>query len=294
MRRTRVLGALLPLLLALGPAGLGALGALGPWPPPDRTDGTAQVETPAGEDPVERRATARLQLDHARGLKLAMRGTEGIVRERARDAAVSAYRAVRRYHPQAHAVCAEAAFRAGELLRAGGRADAALAEFQEAQARGAGTAFRARAWLEIGHLHRRAKRSDAALDAYLAVAVDEGACACRRDESLLWAGRVWAADGRDADARRVLLRVAEAGEDPVDRVRAYDELALLHLDRGDPEAAAGMLNACRLALSEVALERTRTGEKVRDAMQRMRVVDALHGVAKARERARRAQVPEKK
>ena len=243
---------------------------------------------------VERLATATLQLEHARGLKVAMRGTEGAAREEARRAAVAAYRAVRTHHPTARSVAAEAAYRAGELLRAGGQADGALDEFQEARDRGAGTAYRARASLEIGHLHRRARRTEPALDAYLGVAMDTTTCPCRRDEALLWAGRVWADGGRDADARRVFQRVAEEGEDPLDRVRAYDELGLLHLERGDPEAAAGVLDVCRLALSEVALERTRTGERVRDAMARMRVVDALQRVARARERARRVHAPEKK
>ncbi len=232
---------------------------------------------------VPRLASGKAQLDFARARKLEMRGLEGSARSRARAKAVEAYRAVRAHHPEARAAGAEAAFRAGELLRAGGDLGQGLEEFEVARELGRGTVFHARALLEIGHVHRRSLRRREALDAYLAVIAKSDACACYRDEASLWAGRVWASEGRDADARRAWNRVADEAEDPVDRVRAFDELALLRLARGDPEGAAGELNRCRLALSEVALELTEQGERVRGAMERMRVIAALQRVVEERE-----------
>lgn len=223
---------------------------------------------------IRRLESARAQLDFARRHKLAFRRAVEEERGFLRTRAVEAYRAVRVYHPEEPATCAEAAFRAGEILRAAGSFDEALAEFAWARARGVGP-FRVRAQLEIGHIQRRVGRPSEALDAYLAVVADANASAGLRDEALLWAGRVRADEGRNDDARRMWERVAEAGEDPVDRIRAYDYLALLWVVAGDPEAAAGVLDRCRRALSDVALEETKRGERVRKALVRMRVVEAL-------------------
>jgi hypothetical protein len=77
------------------------------------------------------------------------------------------------------------------------------------------------------------------------------------------------------DARAAWTRVAEQGSDPLARIEAFDELALLLLERGDPEGAAGMLDRCLVTLSARALEETSEGERVRNALLRMRVVGAL-------------------
>ena len=69
--------------------------------------------------------------------------------------------------------------------------------------------------------------------------------------------------------------VAEGGTDPLDRILAYDYIALSWLDKGDLEAAAGVLNQCLRALSPMALEESRSGERVRNSLLRMRVVESL-------------------
>jgi len=235
---------------------------------------------------VPRLGDAGAQLAYARGRKQEMAGLDGAARERARSDAVEAYRAVREHHPRARAAIAEAAFRAGELLRAAGRFDDARVEFRVASAEGSGTEFRVRARLELGHLERRARRRERALDEYLAVVADEESCAHHRDEALLWSGRVYSELKRDDDARRAWERVAKHGEDPVDRVRAFDELGLAWVRRGDCEAAAGELQRCRLALRDDALEETERGARVRAALESMRTVRRLREVA--RRRAERA------
>ena len=247
-------GAALALLFALaGPAG----GAQGP-------DG----EVPRLESVSE-------QYDHARGIKLSMRGTRGRERMLRRLRAAEAYRAVRRYFPAQREVGGEAAFRAGELLRAGAEDERALAEFRTARALAAGGEFAVRAALEIAHLHRRRGDSSEALEAYLTVVTDLRAEPRWRDDAAIWAGRVWYETGRVEEARLWWNRVARGAEDPHDRLRAYDQLALARVDEGDLEGAAGVLELCRRGLSDVALEETPRGERLRNALMNMRALDAL-------------------
>jgi len=229
---------------------------------------------------VPRLADAGLQLAHARAKKQELRGLDGAARSRAREAAVDAYRAVREHHPRARAAVAEAAFRAGELLRAAERLDEARLEFAVAAHEGAQSGFRVRARLELGHLGRRANDHAEALAQYLAALSDPEACGHERDEALFWTGRVHAAEEREADARRAWEQVAEGALDPVLRVRAFDELGLAWLRRGDAPAAAGEWNRCRLALADEALEETETGARVRAALEGARTLRSLQEVAR--------------
>src|SRR5262245_31481992 len=89
-------------------------------------------------------ANAEAQLAHARRQKYEMRGRPEGELAAWRLRTVEAYRAVRVFHSEARAACVEAAFRAGEILRAAGDEAAALVEFGwAARQRGAGD-FRAR------------------------------------------------------------------------------------------------------------------------------------------------------
>ena len=223
---------------------------------------------------VPRLETPAAQLAHARRLKRNLEGAQPEERTFWRKLAVEAYQAVRLFHGDG-AAAAEASFRAGELLRAGGEEERALSEFQNAELLGTGTEFRSRARLEIGHLHRKNARPREALDAYLRVTADAAGESFRRDDAWYWAGVVWRAEEQLDDARSAWRRVAEHGIDPLDRVLAFDALALSYLELGDLEAAAGVLNECLTALSERALEETSEGERVRNALLRMRVVDEL-------------------
>lgn len=231
------------------------------------------------QEPVPRMATAEAQLAYARArrgaLARAAPAESDDARESARERAVAAYQAVRGFHPEARAPAVEAAFRAGELLRAAGADERARAEFAWAAEHGAGTDFRARARLELGHLERRAGRARGALEAYLAVAGEADARAARRDEAWLWAGVVWKTLGRTDEARAAWQRVAEQGADELVRIRAYDEMCALALERGDPEGAAGVLHECLVRLSARAEEETRAGARVRAALLRMRSVTEL-------------------
>ncbi|MBL8857313.1 MAG: hypothetical protein JNL28_02255 [Planctomycetes bacterium] len=234
------------------------------------------LRAPPGEvSTTPRQENAKAQLEHATSVKKAMRGAEGEARERARDEAVRAYRAVREYFAGDVALCAEAAFRAGELLRSTDDTAGAQAEFTFARDRGAGTDFRVRAMLELAHLERRAKHAQPAIAAYESVIAEETATARQKDDARLWLGRMFADLERVPDARRVWQKVADKGDDPLDRIRAFDLIASSLVDSGDLEGAAGMLERCRESLSEVSAEETRLGERVRSSLAAMRSIEQL-------------------
>ena len=159
----------------------------------------------------------------------------------------------------------------------------ALAEFQIARERGKDSPYRVRAGLEIAHLHRRAQDVERALAAYEAVLTDAAATPGQRDDASYWEGHVYASAKRIEDARRVWQRLADTGEDPLDRIRAWDGIAASYVDAGDLEGAAGALERCREATAEVAAEETRLGERVRRALATMRAVDDLQRAVEKRD-----------
>jgi len=234
------------------------------------------------ETVVPRMATAEAQLGHARRLKRELGTKAGEELVFWRKLAVEAYQSVRVFHPEARVLAAEAAFRAGEILRSAEQDGPAAAEFRWCAQNARGTDFRARARLELGHLERRAERWREALELYVDVAADAEAAPARRDDAWLWAGTAWSALERREDARTAWRRVAEQGSDDLLRVRAFDELALAWLAQDDPEAAAGELARALELLSPRALEETESGERVRDALLRMRIVSELPRVIAAR------------
>jgi tetratricopeptide (TPR) repeat protein len=242
---------------------------------PARADSTSKDARPAAHASIPRLDTAKAQLAHAAGLKKAMSGTEGDARDAARKLAIEAYRSVREYFAGDAGACAEAAFRAGELLRAGDDDAGAQSEFAIARDRGTGTSFQVRAMMEIAHLDRRGKRLEKALDGYEAVVAADAATARQKDDAALWSGRVYADLERPKDARRVWQRVADKGDDPLDRIRAWDMMASLLVDQGDLEGAAGTLEKCREALAEVSQEESKLGERVRTALASMHAQDEL-------------------
>ena len=228
------------------------------------------------EHVVPQRDSGQAQLELARTWKGRFRGQETPEeRERWRRLAVEAYRAVRHYHPQARAQGAEAAFRAGELLRAAGKVNDAEAEFRVARTLGAGTPFRARAQLELGHAARRREAWRVAIECYLDVALEERAARKQRDDAMIWAGRAWEAEGRHDEARRAWGIVARGQGDALLRVRAHDAIALSFVRDEDLEAAAGALHACFVDFITVSHERSELGRDVRAALARMGSVTAL-------------------
>jgi len=248
--------------------------------------------TSAGElAGVPRAASAAGQLRFATQRKLRLWRAQPAEVGQARALAVLAFRAVREYFPEARELGAEAAFRAGELLRAAADDAGARTEFDAACRLGAHTEFSARARIEIGHIERRVGQPQLALDAYLSVLMDVDIAARWRDDAGLAAGRAYEELERVEDARRLFQLVAEHGEDPLDRIRGFDEWAETFVEVDDLEAAAGVLALCRNALASRAAEETELGMRVRNALDRMRCIESIE-LAVARRRKARATIGE--
>jgi tetratricopeptide (TPR) repeat protein len=260
------------------------------------------TEVRAGDTPgasvaeVPRQETAQAQITYAARLKGQLKsearaetkgesggassGRDGTAQDEAEHAAlraraIAAYRAVRVLWPEDPEACAEASFRAGELLRAAKSHDEALQEFEIAREKGSADGYGSRARLELAHLLRRLKQNERALAEFEALVGLSKAPQDRRDEAGLWAGRVQHDSGQRAQACRTWQRLAGQAADPIDRIQAWDWLVQDLVEAADLEGAAGMLERAREALGDVAAEETKLGERVRNALQRMRSVDLL-------------------
>lgn len=233
---------------------------------------------------VPRQETASAQIAFAAKLRKSMDGKLGAERDAIRTQAVDAYRAVRVLWPEDPDAGAEGAFRAGELLRAAKANAEAAQEFEIAREKGSLEGFGSRARLELAHLLRRTKQLERALAEFEALAALARAPQDRRDEAGLFAGKVQHELGLRAQACRTWQRLAEQAADPLDRIQAWDWLVQDLIDAKDLDGAAGMLERAREALAPIAAEETKLGERVRNAMQRMRAIDELQRAIEKRAR----------
>jgi hypothetical protein len=231
---------------------------------------------------VPRLAGPGEQLRHAQEAARALWGTRGRERWRLRAQAAEAFRAVRVYFPAARAEGAEAAFRAGELWRAGEADGRARTEFEAVLALERSGPFAARAALEIGHIERRAGDLEGALAAYTGLLSDPSAASERRAEAALAAGRVHAEMGARGLARSLWERVARSTDDPLLRIAAFDLLARDLIAHGDLEGAAGTLELCRSELAGAASESTALGQRLRAALSEMRAIEELQEAVRRR------------
>lgn len=198
-----------------------------------------------------------------------------------RGAVVDAHLGVARSWP-GEPEAAEAAFRAAELLRAGGDADAALRAFEEAARLGRGTALGARARYEVGHVHRREGRHPEALEAYASVVGDPDADAYRRDLAGLWTAKTRLELGDREGAELCLRRLTSEVADPLTLVRVHDELILMLVERGELEGACGWLTACKQAVAGPSKELTQRGARIRSALEDLRSLPRLRSAISSR------------
>ena len=257
------------LLFALARAALPAGEPWGPGP----TEG--RPWHPAELGPEEGPGTpAAVALAAAAGKRRALVGATAAEVPALREAAVAAALGVVQGFPD-EPEAVEAAFRAGELRRAGGDPAAALAHFRRAAELGRGTALGARARYEAGHVLRREGRWSEALTVYERVHHDGAATAARRDLAGLWLARARVELGQDDEAERLLRRLVDDAVDPVTRVRVYDLLIERVVARGDLAAAAGWLDACKASVHAESVEETRRGRRVRAALEDLRGLELL-------------------
>ncbi len=206
---------------------------------------------------------------------------------------VQAYRLVHLWYGDCRELSAQAAFRAGEMLRAAGDQERAREEFEVACDKDAAAAVRrehgmdfgVRARLELGHLARRSGEPLGALQHYEEVAMSSSASTRRRAEARFWYARM-SMDTGDLDAaRRWFAGVAQAAEsevDPLLRLRAFDFWARTYVRDEDVGAAVGVLELCRSELAPFIEERSELGARVCAAFVRMHARQQTRELIRAR------------
>ncbi|MFG0320402.1 MAG: hypothetical protein ACF8XB_24235, partial [Planctomycetota bacterium JB042] len=118
---------------------------------------SAPAAATEGDGPAGSRGEAERLLAAARQTKRTAHRKTGEEKRRILEETVAAYRLVLERHGDQGDLCAEAAFRVGEIERTLGDALASRAAFEAAAARGGDAPrFAARAENELGHLARRA------------------------------------------------------------------------------------------------------------------------------------------
>jgi RNA polymerase sigma factor (sigma-70 family) len=229
---------------------------------------------PNEREPRSATDSAEWALRDASRLKGEMYALEHAEREPALERAVAAYRDIAEREDLDRVQRALSALRAGSLLRAAGRMACAADEFRRAERLG-DAELRARARLELGHLARRAGDARSAAREYEGVLRQIEAPARLRADASFWLARVEHDRGRVEDAREAWRRALASDVDPLDRLRALDELALSHIDRGEADAARAVLRDGLCSLAASAREASSTGARLRAAIERMRSVRAL-------------------
>lgn len=208
-------------------------------------------------------------------------------REDALREVAAAYGRLAKDETRSLAVRCEAAFRAGEILRARKDVEAARAWFTSAFTWGEGgqgaegeREFAARAWLELAHIHRREGEVEEALAIYeeLPRRFDDQ----RRTaaHATTWRGKLML-DAEELEAAGdVLLGFADAfPEYPEEAVRNADRLAMAYLEGEDEARAREVLARVEAAMQRHVEGDGRVAESVRAALEKMRVRDHLRSDA---------------
>ena len=196
---------------------------------------------------------AKSDLKKADELRRAIRG-KGEERRAALEKAAAAYAAVLSGFPDAKEEVAMAAFRLGELKRSLGKSDEACEAFAKVVASGGSRRLAGRAILETGHIHRRAKELGKALESYRKAATEFSDETGSRDDSLYWIGVIHEQNKDYAKSREAWQAVADRGVDPLDRVRAFDRIALSHIKEGNRTEAHAAVEQAKSALHEIAAD----------------------------------------
>jgi len=259
---------------------LGVVGAVLALLGPVTMAGVGDEDAPA----ADRGETANSRLDEVSAAKQRAYDLEGDERERALLEVAASYGAVA--DDDAHPVGdrAEAAFRAGEILRSRRRADQARRRFEQATAFGAdGTderamEFAARGLLELAHLRRRASDVEGALGLYSEVGERFSDQARSNAHATTWRGKLLVREGRLDEARALYVGFAASFPDyPLEAVRNMDLLAVAFAEDGRLEDAHEVVALLRSQMEPVIAAGGRTAEAVHHSLSSLRVNVRLSG-----------------
>ncbi len=211
-------------------------------------------------------------LAEATRLKRGAAGKEGEAKHAALIAAATEYEKVARAAGEDEALAAEASWRAGELWRTLKREEEAQRCFEQTTSYAAAAPrSAARAWLELGHADRRAKRFDAARRNYqrvLALVPEQ-----RREsaQALSWQGKVARAEGQTAQGHALLLAVGTRyPEFRLDDIKNVDLVACDWIEANRPAEARALIADCLVRHSEPDDGDEEVDASVRRALDKMK------------------------
>jgi len=241
----------------------------------------AAATAAAGTFPKQEDAKAQLQF--AKSLKRDLRGLKGQEKREGMRQVVKAYQMVAKYFPGAVAEKTEASFRQGEILRTLKDREKAAQAFEKAVSLNGSGIFSARALLEIGHLHRKAKRFDQAIESYEKVTQDFPDLGKQNDGALIWIGKVHGSQKRHELAREIWEKVAEKSDDPLARIKAFDLIGGSFLKEKDSDSAQEILDRCQKELAAFADGDSSKAKRVRRALENMRTSAKLELLSEGEE-----------
>ncbi|MDA0668220.1 MAG: hypothetical protein O3A50_10660 [Planctomycetota bacterium] len=238
------------------------------------TSGFAQSESPTAE--VQKAESVEAQMEVAKQRKSEAQGLKGIARIEQLKAAAHAFQAVARFWPKEKEVVAEACFRRGEMLRSLGEAGAARGAFEEAAEAGrAGNDFTARAYLELGHLCRRAFEHEDALVFYRKARDCKKVSLRYNNDGREWITRLALEIFAWKDARLAARDWEKHAEGSVEEVQARDLHILALLGAGDWRKAEKELAELQKSMSRLASAPTREGAQLKTALEEMKALKAI-------------------
>lgn len=246
---------LLPLVLALGAGGDGTAGKPSP----------KAKEALAAAAKLKREATGKKGEEKLEALLRAARGYERAARELAEE----------------KPAFTEASFRAGEIWRTLRHEEDAARCFAAASAESAAApAFAAKAWLELGHQHRRQTRLDEALRCYEKVLsiTPEQRRECVR--ALTWQGKVLVDQKNEKDGHAALLAVGQRyPEFPLDDIRNVDAVAVDWIKAGRAAEAKALVDDLIERRSEPEDGEDEVEPAVRRALEKLKAREMLEQAA---------------
>ncbi len=229
---------------------------------------------------AQRKAAGQAALVAAADVKKRAYTLEGEAREEGLLQAAAAYADVADREDLRPSERAEAAFRAGEILRARKALDSARERFAQAMELGQGNeadAFAARGLLELAHMKRRDDDTQGALALYGELRTRFPAQRKSCAQAMTWAGKLQLREGSREEGLVLLIQFGKQFDEfPVDAVKNVDVAALDCLDVGEFDRARRLIDDLRERMQPV-LEQVegKDAERLRKALADMKAPPLL-------------------
>ena len=220
--------------------------------------------------------SASAQLAVASKIHESSKGRKGPRRLQILHEAVEAYEQVNRLWPSAHAECAVAAFRRGEIHRALEELGAARGAFEEVlEVTESNPDLHVRALLELGHMDRREERWRDCVRRYQQVVGYSGASLRFQNDAREWIVKVHLTTMAWTSAVQEAERWLEFCEGPVEEIQAWDLQLRALIGARQLRLAREQLLQLQEGMAVLAGAPTAEGRRLTKALEQMKAPKAL-------------------